>query len=167
MKGIVQNKWLIGTASAVLISSAALWEGTKYVPYKDVAGIPTVCMGYTGKDIVWGKRYSPEECNGFLRKELTKHGEGVVACVTRPLSTNQYNAYTLFAYNVGVSGFCNSRAARLFNEGRYKESCDALAFGPKGEPVWSYAGGKFYRGLHNRRLYERSMCLGDGVVYKS
>lgn len=167
MKVISQNKWLIGAASAVLVSSTALWEGTKYEPYLDVGGIPTVCMGYTGKDVVWGKRYSPQECNNLLRKELAEHGKGVLECTTKELSLNQYNAYTMFAYNVGVNNFCNSRAAKLFNEGKFKESCDALAFSPNGSPAWSYANGKFYKGLHNRRLYERSMCLGDGVVYKS
>lgn len=167
MKTVQANKWLIGVVSATLIASATLWEGTKYVPYLDVGGIPTVCMGYTGKEVVLGKHYSSRECNEFLRKELSKHGEGVLSCVTKPLTENKYNAYTLFAYNVGVTGFCNSRAAALFNAGLEKESCNALAFDPKGKPAWSYVNKKFVQGLFNRRLYERSMCLGDGVVYKS
>lgn len=167
MKVLQANKWLIGAASAALIVSATLWEGVKYVPYLDIGGVPTVCMGYTGKEVVLGKHYSSRECNKYLRKELAVHGEGVLSCVTKPLTENKYNAYTLFAYNVGVTGFCNSRAAALFNAGLEKESCNALAFGPKGEPVWSYVNKKFVQGLFNRRLYERSMCLGDGVVYKS
>lgn len=132
MKTVQANKWLIGVVSATIIASATLWEGTKYVPYLDVGGIPTVCMGYTGKEVVLGKHYSSRECNEFLRKELSKHGEGVLSCVTKPLTENKYNAYTLFAYNVGVTGFCNSRAAALFNAGLEKESCNALAFDPKG-----------------------------------
>lgn len=159
------NKWLIGVVSAALISGTALWEGTKYEPYYDVGGIPTVCMGYTGKDVVWGKRYSPEECNSLLRKELAKHGEGVLNCTTEKLSVNEYNAYTMFSYNVGVKAFCGSRANRLLNQGKHEEACNALAYGPTGTPAWSYADGKYYKGLHNRRLYERSMCLGKGVAY--
>lgn len=166
MSIVSQNKWLIGAASAALIASATLWEGVRYEPYYDVGGIPTVCMGYTGKDVVWGKRYSPQECNNLLRKELTEHGKGVLNCTKEKLSVNEYNAYTLFAYNVGVNAFCTSRANRLLNEGKHAEACNALAYSPTGSPAWSYAGGKFYKGLHNRRLYERSMCLGDGDVYK-
>lgn len=39
------------------------------------------------------------------------------------------------------------------------ESCNALAHGPDGKPVWSYADGKFVRGLYNRHLAERALCL--------
>lgn len=165
MKVIQANKWLIGAASAALIGAATLWEGVRYVPYLDIGGVPTVCMGYTGEEIIPGKKYSQEECNNHIRKELAAHGVGVISCLNRPLTEQKYNAYTLFTYNVGVTGFCSSRAASLFNQGLEKESCDALAFGPKGEPVWSYVGTTFVKGLHNRRLYERSMCLGATSAY--
>lgn len=161
------NKWLIGAASAALISGAALWEGTKYVPYRDLGGVLTVCMGYTGKDIVVGKRYTDAECKQLLRTELASHGKGVLSCTTRPLKQNEYEAYTLFAYNVGVAGFCNSTSAKLFNAGRNKEACDRLAFTPNGQPNWSYVNGKFIKGLHNRRLFERQKCLGNTIEYKS
>lgn len=159
MKVIAANKWLIGAASATLLSATAMWEGTRYYAYKDIVGVPTVCMGYTGSGIVFGRKYTHEECNAFLKKELVIHSTGVLNCVTRPLQEHQYNAFTLFAYNVGVSGACGSRAIRLFNEGRTEEACRALAYSPSGSPAWSYAGGKFVQGLHNRRIYEMRMCL--------
>ena len=154
------NKWLVGVAGATLVSAATLWEGTRYYAYKDIVGVPTVCMGYTGSGIVFGRKYTHEECTAFLRKELHIHSTGVLKCVTKPLKENQYNAFTLFAYNVGVSGACSSRAIRLFNEGRTEEACRALAYSPSGSPAWSFAGGKFVQGLHNRRIYEMKMCLG-------
>ena len=166
-KVLTANKWLIGVASAALIGGATLWEGTKYEPYYDVAGIPTVCMGYTGPGVTFGKRYSHEECTKLLKQELVEHGNGVLQCITRPMKENEYNAFTLMAYNIGVSAFCGSTTARLFNSGNTQLACDRIAFASDGSPNWSYAGGKFYKGLHNRRLYERSMCLGDKVVYKS
>lgn len=156
------NKWLVGAASASLVAAATLWEGTRYYAYKDIVGIPTVCMGYTGSGIVFGRKYTHEECTAFLKKELYIHSTGLLKCVKRPLKENEYNAYTLFAYNVGVSGACSSRAIRLFNEGRNAEACRALAYSPSGSPAWSYAGGKFVQGLHNRRIYEMRMCLGNG-----
>lgn len=166
-KVLTANKWLIGVVSAALIGGATLWEGTKYEPYYDVAGVPTVCMGYTGPGITFGKRYSHEECTKLLKQELIEHGNGVLQCITRPMKENEYNAFTLMAYNIGVSAFCGSTTARLFNAGNSQLACDRIAFASDGSPNWSYAGGKFYKGLHNRRLYERSMCLGDKVVYKS
>jgi lysozyme len=79
-----QNKWLVGTVSAALLSGAVMWEGTRYYAYYDVAGIPTVCQGYTGSGIVFGKKYSTEECRAFLHKELVVHSAGVLNCITKP-----------------------------------------------------------------------------------
>lgn len=154
------NKWLIGVTSATLLSATAMWEGTRYYAYKDIGGIPTVCQGYTGKGIIFGKKYTPEECNTFLRKELVTHGNGILACVTKPLKENEYNAFVLFAYNVGVNGACNSQAIKQFNLGNSFAGCSLLAYGPHGQPNWSYVNGTFVQGLHNRRKYERAMCLG-------
>lgn len=165
---IAANKKFIGVVTASLIGSAAMWEGTKYEAYVDLAGVPTVCMGYTGKGIIFGKKYSHEECTSFLRTELAEHGRGVLECITKPLEEHTYNAFTLMTYNVGVSGFCGSRAVKLYNQGYYKEACYAMYKDSKGKPVWSYAtvDGKltFVKGLQNRRKYEAAMCLGDPNV---
>lgn len=159
------KKYVTAAITATLISGASLWEGTRYYAYYDIAGVPTVCQGYTGKGIVFGKKYSPEECRQFLHTELKEHSMGVLNCVTQPLSQNQHDAFTLFAYNVGVSGFCNSRAAKLFNSGVGDQSCYALYKGPDGSPIWSFAkiDGKlvYVQGLQNRRRYEAKMCLGN------
>lgn len=156
----LKNKVFLGYISAALLSGAALWEGTKYEAYYDGGGVATVCTGYT-KNVIFGKRYSPLECHAFLISELKEHGAGVVACVTRPMEQHQYDAFTLMAYNVGVKGFCGSRAVKLFNAGNIMEACKAMAWGPKGEKVWAYDNGQYVQGLHNRRLFEMRMCLGD------
>jgi len=157
------NKWLLGLAGPALISGAMLWEGIRTVSYEDLAGVTTVCYGYTGEDIIKGKTYSKDECTLLLRKEVLEHSKGVLECVKAPLKENQYNAFVLMAYNVGVSGFCSSRALRLFNEGKTIEACKAIAYSPNGAPNWSYVKGKFIQGLHNRRIYEMKMCLGQSV----
>lgn len=153
------NKWLVGVISSGLIASTTMWEGTRYYAYKDIVGVPTVCQGYTGPGIIFGKKYTEEECKVFLTKELKHHREGVLKCVNVPIGLTRSNAYTLFGYNVGVSGFCSSRSVKLLNAGKFKESCIAIAKGPDGSPAWSYAGGKYVQGLQNRRIYEMNMCL--------
>lgn len=158
------NKWLIGVVSATLVASAVQWEGVEYTAYTDIANVVTVCSGYTGKDIKLNKTYTKEECDVLTRKELNVHGEAILKCVSRPLKEHEYNAFTLFAYNVGSAGACGSRAIRLFNNGDTKGACNALAYGPDGRPAWSYVNGKYIQGLHNRRLYERFMCLGRGYA---
>lgn len=155
------NKVFIGVVSASMLSGAALWEGTRYYAYKDIVGVPTVCQGYTGSGIVFGRKYTEDECRVFLRKELIVHANGVLECVTQPMKPNEFDAFTLMAYNVGVNGFCGSRAVKLFNAGNTLAACRAMAYGPNNEPVWSFAGGKFVQGLFNRRKYEMAMCLGN------
>ena len=156
------NKWLVGYVSSALIASASVWEGTRYYAYKDLAGVPTVCQGHTGSGITFGRKYTPEECSAFLKADLKKHADGVLACINKPLKENEFNAFVLFAYNVGVYGACNSRAVALFNTGNAEAGCRAIAFSPSGSPVWAYVNGnQFSKGLHNRRLYEMKMCQGD------
>lgn len=151
----LKNRVLVGAVSTVLATSVIQLEGIKYVPYDDVVGVITVCNGHTGRDVVRGKVYTPEQCKAFLASDLKVVREGINKCVNVPLTTYQYDAYTLFAYNVGVPAFCSSKTVALpLNKGDYRESCDGLL-------KWTYAGGKYVQGLYNRRVYERKMCLGE------
>lgn len=154
------NKWLLGVTSAAAISGVAYYEGLRQHAYLDVGGVPTVCYGYTGKDIDMHKIYSIAECRTKLVAQIQLHGKGVLDCIKVPIKQEEYDAYTIFAYNVGVSAFCNSRANKLLSQGRHAEACKALATGPDGSPAWSFAGGKYVSGLQGRRIYERNLCLG-------
>lgn len=156
----LNNKWLIGSISAALLSGAALWEGYSPTVYKDVKGIPTYCYGET-ENVLPGRTYSKQECQTLLKNRLAEYGAGVLKCTNVPISQSEYDAYTLFAYNVGISAFCSSRANQLLNQGKHEAACTALAYGPNQQPVWSFSGGKFYQGLHNRRIYEMKLCLGN------
>lgn len=151
----LKNKTLVGVVSATLITAASMWEGTKYVPYEDVVGVITVCKGHTGRDVVRGKTYTPAECESLLKRDLETHANGVLKCVNVPLTPYQYDAFTLFTYNVGVNAFCTSKTVLApLNRGDYKAACDGLL-------KWVYADGKYVKGLYNRRAYERKMCLGE------
>lgn len=161
----VKNKIFLTGVTVTLLSGAALWEGVRYKPYKDIGGITTVCYGSTKN--IENKVYTSDECKKLLSTELIEHGKGVFQCINIPMKQNEYDAFTLMAYNVGVSAFCTSSTVKLFNAGHTQQACNAIAFTPDGQPNWSYVKGKFVKGLHNRRLYERSMCLGDRVGYKS
>lgn len=147
-----RNKWLIGSVGAVLIAGATLWEGNRYTPYEDMVGVLTVCQGYTGPDIVRTKTYTPTECRTILTRALGEHGAAVLKCANVPLSQNQYDAFTLFTYNVGGPAFCKSSLLKKLNAGDYVGACNGLL-------AWSYADGKYVQGLNNRRQFERRICL--------
>lgn len=145
------NKWLVGSATAALTAAAIQVEGIRYEPYLDIAKIPTVCVGHTGG--VQQRRYSHQECMDILKKDLVKHSDGILKCVNVPLTQAQYNAFTLFAFNVGVSAFCTSKTVlEPLNKGNYEAAC-------LGMYKWVYAGGKYSIGLYNRRKVEVAMCL--------
>lgn len=156
------NKWLVGFLGAALIGGAALWEGTGpkkdggVVAYMDIVGVPTVCYGHTGKDVQFGKVYTLQECNNILRKDLVKHTGPMLQCINVPISENEYTAYALFTLNVGASAFCKSSLLKKLNAGDRKGACEGLM-------AWTYAGGKQVKGLYNRRLYERAICLGTAL----
>ena len=126
-------------ASATLLGTVAMWEGTEYVPYRDIVGVLTVCQGYTGPGIVPGKVYTKAECDQLLVQELTHHGQGVLKCTKVPLNQNQYDALVSFTYNVGVGAYCGSTLVRKLNQGDYTGACNELR-------RWVYAGGKRVQG---------------------
>ena len=160
----LRNKVFLGALSSVLVGGAMLWEGVSYKPYVDIAGVLTVCHGYTGGDITQ-RTYTAEECRTLLEKELYTHSKKILECINVPLTQNEFDAYSLFAYNVGVKGFCSSSALRLLNQDKRKEACNAIAYTPNGNPNWSYVNGKFVQGLHNRRKYERNICLSGSYKF--
>jgi lysozyme len=139
--------------TAALISAVTALEGVKYVPYEDIVNVWTVCAGYAGKDVVRNKVYTPAECNDLTTRELTAKGQAVLACTKVPISQNEYEAYTLFAYNVGTGAYCGSSLLKRLNAGDHVGACNGLM-------AWDMAGGKHVEGLRNRREYERRLCLG-------
>lgn len=142
---------------AGMASLAALvgqFEGKENVPYRDVVGIWTVCYGDTA-NVRPGQRASNAECEARLARQLEAHGQPVIACVpglAEPEHRQQLIASVSLAYNIGVTGFCRSTAARRFNAGQWRGGCDAFM-------AWNRAGGRVINGLTRRRSAERAICL--------
>lgn len=146
------------TAAALLYAAIPAEEGMAYVGYLDIAGIPTKCAGDT-YDAKVGKRYTVEECRESLDRQLVAHAAPVMKCAPQLAQDGrdyQRAASVSFAYNVGVSAFCNSTAAKRFRAGDWKGGCDAFLPWDKARvngvlrPV---------RGLTARRQRERNLCL--------
>ena len=130
-------------------------EGRVYDPYKDVAGVWTVCDGHTGTDIIKGKKYTDRECDRLLWNDLKPVKKTVDSLVKVPLNEYQRAALYSFTYNVGSGAFSKSTLLKKLNAGDQDGACEELR-------RWVYAGGMKFRGLMNRRDMERSMCLADG-----
>lgn len=140
------------SATAIVVPLVVKWEGTEYVPYKDIVGVWTVCNGDT-YDVVPGKRADKEECQERLERQLINHSKPVLKCVpTLHDRPSQLAASVSLAYNIGTGGYCKSTAARLFNERKWREGCNAML-------LWNKAGGRVVPGLVNRRKGEYKICI--------
>ena len=154
----LKSKAALAALAALLLSLPAD-EGKRNYPYKDIAGILTVCYGHTGRDIEM-RKYSDQECLDILQKDTEKHMLIVQGCSKREIPAGPLAAFTSFNFNTG--GWCNSRSNREWNAGNSREACRAMAYSPNGNPAWSYINGnKFVKGLHDRRIREMNECLKD------
>ncbi|WP_325924410.1 lysozyme [Pantoea dispersa] len=157
----LRNK-LIAVAGGGAIAIATVFlggkdgvEGRVYEPYKDVAGVWTVCDGHTGTDIIKGKKYTDRECDRLLMQDLQPVMKAVDGLVKVQLNEYQRAALYSFTYNVGTSAFSKSTLLKRLNSGDQAGACEEMR-------RWVYAGGMKWKGLQNRRDMERSLCLADG-----
>lgn len=133
--------------------------GPQYLrAYLDIAGIATACDGIT-RGVRMGQVYTEAQCTMMLERELVIHAQGVMNCTPGLRGDGrayQRAAAVSLAYNIGVSAYCKSTAARRFNAGDYLGGCNAFM-------AWNKArvGGVLrpVQGLTNRRARERFMCL--------
>jgi len=158
-----------GVAATVIAAAVALavpitsgFEGLRTKPYRDPAGIPTVCYGETAVPM---QDYSAAECVEMLAKRQTKDFAPLVVravpALGEPDHVQQLAASLDFAYNVGT--FTNTSMARLFRDGRWAEGCDAFTLYTK-----AHVHGKLtvLPGLVIRRQCEKAMCLGDVASFR-
>jgi len=128
-------------------------EGVVYKPYLDPIGIPTVCAGVTGADVKMGKTYTKAECDALLYKHMQPAIKTVDGSVKVKLNDYQKAALYSFTYNVGSGAFQSSTLLKKLNRNDIPGACDELR-------RWTYAGGKQWKGLINRREVERQLCYG-------
>ncbi|WNO25477.1 endolysin [Escherichia phage vB_EcoM_50EP] len=157
----IKNK-VIGSAvaGALAISVPFLneYEGVEYRPYKDVAGVWTVCAGITGSDVVLGKVYTQRECDALLVKHLSIHQKAVDSALKVDVPVSTRAALYSLSFNIGANAMRKSTVIRRMNSGDLKGGCNAFSMWNKitvnGKKVVS-------KGLVNRRNGEIELCLKE------
>lgn len=124
-------------------------EGIVYYPYRDVAGVLTVCVGHTGKDIKM-RHYTHNECMSLLDQDLKPVFSAITRLVKVPLTDYQRTALATFIFNTGVSAFANSTLLKKLNAGDFAGARDQMA-------RWVFAAGHKWGGLMNRRDVEMAI----------
>ncbi len=148
---------VLSLATAITVPA----EGLRQYAYKDVTGLPTICMGST-VGVKMGDFRTIPECKALLTKEMSHVIEQVEKCQPG-LPPQVLAAFSDAAYNLGTKVACdtrNSTAARFLATGRLHDACTQLLRWDKAKVAGFSVT---LPGLTKRRLLERDLCL-QGVV---
>ncbi|MFP3383218.1 lysozyme [Tritonibacter sp. SIMBA_163] len=140
-----------GVALASAVTFIGDWEGLRTTAYRDIVGVWTVCYGET-KGVHPSDRYSEAECDAMLAREIIAYEAALDRCLKPEVPVGMKIALVSWTYNVGPGAACRSTLVRKANAGDLAGACNEL-------PRWNRAGGTVIRGLSNRRMSERAMCL--------
>lgn len=153
--------------SPFLINFLAKWEGNELTVYADklANGEPTVCTGLTkavtDTPIVVGEVWSQEKCDREVAKAALAIQSNLIFCFDLERTKIPQAVWDMasdHAWNVGYPKTCASEAMKAWKAGQWELGCRRLQMSDGGKLVWSYANGKFVRGLANRRADERMTC---------
>ena len=127
-------------------------EGFGAIAYQPVTKDKiTIGYGFT-VGVNLGDRISRAEADARLVKELSAYEHAVWQYCTRKPNQNQFDAFVLLCWNIGIKGFSRSTVLKAHNRG--DEQACARAFG-----LWNKSGGKVYKGLTRRRAEEAALYL--------
>lgn len=157
--GIIAAGLTIATALAVK------WEpapgDAMLVAIKPVPTDPwTICYGHT-KDVHEGMTATREQCEAWLHADIQEAASAVLRCINAPMTGGQLGAFTDAVLNLGPKVVCGSTLQRKANAGDMRGACTELTHAMNSDGQrrgWSFAGGRFYQGLRNRRFDERAAC---------
>jgi len=161
MRFDLKTKGIVGAVAAVAVSAAGVMfigdrEGKRNEPYRDIAGVWTVCYGSTGAHVLEGGTRTDEECVSLLDEDLNRFEAAVNRCTPVPKTQPQFDALVSLSFNIGEQAYCRSTLARKFNEGDTLGAADQFL-------VWNKAriNGTLVtvRGLTLRRQAERTLFL--------
>lgn len=142
-----------GILLALALGFIGVLEGNSLTAYLDTGGVPTICAGST-RGVKMGQTATAAECDAMFTADLISHETAMRACLKRPdaLPNETYLAVLSFTYNVGGKQACSSTLFRKLNAGDLRGACDQL-------PRWVRDNGRVIKGLVNRRVAERDLCL--------
>lgn len=151
------------------------WESFQPKAYKCPAGVLTIGYGHTSA-VDPDDEVTEEEATLLLRTDLI-HFESDLNNLKLDLPQNKYDALIVFIYNVGFGAFSKSTLLQLIKKDPSTGKICKINSDLRQEvqkawldqnitetdiitlnfSKWSFAGGKFYQGLFNRRLEEAKL----------
>jgi lysozyme len=154
----LRNKIIGGTMAASIALATPLiadLEGFQEKPYKDIAGVWTVCYGET-RNIDTGRVYTRQECDSMLADSVPDYYTAAMAPINPEIDVpiTMRAALTSFVYNIGGGAYRKSTMLKKINTGDLYGACQEL-------DRWVYAARMYIKGLANRRAKEKLLCVAE------
>ena len=135
----------------------ATQEGLRLEPYRDSAGVLTVCVGHTAS--VEQRTYTRDECLDLLDADLQRFEQAVDNAIEPDPEGDGRTALVSLAFNIGAGAFTRSRLVKLI-QGSYDEWEVTLEW-----TSWDHAHvngrAQVIDGLLERRRREVALYYGD------
>ena len=133
------------------------WEGFRSAPYCCSANVWT--FGYGSTRLADNSRVTEntppitkDEAMALLQHQLVQYERAVLRLVPVSLNQSQFDALVSFTYNLGSGSLGSSTLRKKLLKGDME--CASKEF-----TKWSYASGKYIRGLYRRRKDEKNLFL--------
>lgn len=130
-------------------------EGEVLTAYTCPAGVLTIGIGHTGKDVKEGMKITKEQSRELLKNDLIRFENSVSRSVKVNLTQNQFDALVSFAFNVGEGAFSKSALVNKINSSAPIREIEAQF------RRWIYGGGKVLQVLQGRREREIKLYKGE------
>lgn len=130
-------------------------EGEILTAYICPAGVWTIGVGHTGKDIKKGMKITKEQSRELLKSDLSRFEDIVNKSIRAPLKQYEFDALVSFAFNIGEGAFSKSALVNKINSSAFLKEIEAQF------RRWIYGGGKILPGLKARREREIKLYKGE------
>lgn len=140
------------------------WEGCVLKPYKDVAGLRTIGIGYLIKptdNFPDGVSITKEKAYELLASETVKCEKSIKSNIKVQITQNMFDALVSFGFNCGIGVYSNSGVARETNAGNFSGVPERLLDWCKAKVNGQTT---VVKGLYDRRKSEGEFFLkGSGI----
>lgn len=153
--GIKLIKHFEGCHYKPYLCPALLWTvGYGHVLFSEQAVLPLAKRKEWTLDPKYNRKFSQEEVDDLLKKDLRRFELGVLRYITVPLKQCEFDALVSFAFNLGNGTLQRSSVRSKLNRGEKEAAMDTLL-------KYCRAGGKVLRGLERRRAAEVNLFFKD------
>lgn len=125
------------------------FEGCDLGAYRDIAGVPTIGYGHTGKDVYMGLVWTQEQADEALIHDVLS-AQAQLAIYSPGLTDGPLEAMTDFVFNLGIGNYRTSTLCKYVNAAAWPNVKTELL-------KWDHSNGTVVAGLLRRREAEAAL----------